>query len=1018
MANIFKRTISFVLAMLMVMSLLPGVGHVHAHAEEGEQETTAVTVPVEETTAPAVEETVTQETVGELSPMDNIVDVQSAGAIMPLATAKDFTGSTVDGLGISATDASGSGDPVCSWTASGTNISGSLVGGQGKKSLTSYYYESSTTLTLTNNKTSEAELSFKYTATTSGSDYGDITVNGTKHTSSVTDKEVSVTLAAGAYITIVLHVPQRSRLFGTPEPNGASITISDIRLVSQGSVTVDFAAAENGSYTVTDASGAAVTVPGSASAKSTDRFTMTATPAAGYAFAGWYNVTTGTYLSADLSYTTLFAENATVKPMFALAADGVYGVGDAVFTDLTDAATAAASSSTKTVVLLKNATLTGSHTIPAGVILLIPYDAAHTLNTADPDSVTVNHSSTSASNYVKYEKPSAFRTLTMASGASITVNGAISVNAMHESCVGGQIYGGQVFGKYGCIKMTSGSSITLNNGANLYAWGYIWGDGTVTAKSGATVYEKMQVTDYRGGSNTSVIALRNGFVKTDGAFPFNQYYIQNVEVKEVLHEGATLMAHAAVNLSGEEPVEAAVEFIGTTSAMFTVSGATITKEYHPETDRLSLTVDGDENSFMEMNGMKLAMGTLSIDSANYTLPINSNIDITINAGTAIVNQELVLQPGVKLTVGEAAKLGTNTNIYIMDNDQWGAFVFSAKRQQAVVYTPSLNGPSKRTINSDAVIDINGYVVPIGGVFTTAGGAKIISSGKTGIIEFFGDAPADGTVYQLTGGSDKFAIAATAAQLTNGNANKPFTATKGAAEGDVFFYCPKCDSWHRETDECAPTTLPAVEITWIGANGANLGTQEFGMNTVPVYNGTPTKAQSGCTTYTFAGWSTEANGGGTKYAVGTALPAATADATYYAYFTEGTSHTKVVTDAKVAATCTTDGKTEGSHCEACGTVIVAQTTISATGHDMQKTADQVDATCEKDGKTAIYTCANNCGKTEGGAVIPATKHNMQQSAAKVDATCEKDGKEAVYTCANNCGKTEGGAVIPATGHDMQ
>lgn len=40
---------------------------------------------------------------------------------------------------------------------------------------------------------------------------------------------------------------------------------------------------------------------------------------------------------------------------------------------------------------------------------------------------------------------------------------------------------------------------------------------------------------------------------------------------------------------------------------------------------------------------------------------------------------------------------------------------------------------------------------------------------------------------------------------------------------------------------------------------------------------------------------------------------------------------IVTDKAVAATCTTAGKTEGSHCSVCGNVIKAQTEIKAKGH---------------------------------------------------------------------------------------
>ena len=64
------------------------------------------------------------------------------------------------------------------------------------------------------------------------------------------------------------------------------------------------------------------------------------------------------------------------------------------------------------------------------------------------------------------------------------------------------------------------------------------------------------------------------------------------------------------------------------------------------------------------------------------------------------------------------------------------------------------------------------------------------------------------------------------------------------------------------------------------------------------------------------------------------------------------HTNIVIDAAVTADCENEGLTEGSHCEACGIVITAQETISASDHDYAV------ATCTKP-----RTC-NICGKTDG------------------------------------------------------
>lgn len=83
---------------------------------------------------------------------------------------------------------------------------------------------------------------------------------------------------------------------------------------------------------------------------------------------------------------------------------------------------------------------------------------------------------------------------------------------------------------------------------------------------------------------------------------------------------------------------------------------------------------------------------------------------------------------------------------------------------------------------------------------------------------------------------------------------------------------------------------------------------------------------------------------------------------------GHTHT-VVTDAAVAATCTTTGLTEGSHCSECKEVLVAQKTIEALGHDWSGEWKVVkEATATEDGKRETY-CTRGCGQKKV-EVIPA------------------------------------------------
>ena len=121
--------------------------------------------------------------------------------------------------------------------------------------------------------------------------------------------------------------------------------------------------------------------------------------------------------------------------------------------------------------------------------------------------------------------------------------------------------------------------------------------------------------------------------------------------------------------------------------------------------------------------------------------------------------------------------------------------------------------------------------------------------------------------------------------------------------------------------------------------------------------------------------------------------------------------KIVTDAAVAATCETDGKTEGSHCSVCGTILTAQKTVKATGHDWDEGKITKAATCEEKG-VKTYTC-RTCKKTRTEDV-PALGHQAVTDAA-VAATCETDGKTEGSHC-SVCGKVlVKQETVKATGH---
>lgn len=103
--------------------------------------------------------------------------------------------------------------------------------------------------------------------------------------------------------------------------------------------------------------------------------------------------------------------------------------------------------------------------------------------------------------------------------------------------------------------------------------------------------------------------------------------------------------------------------------------------------------------------------------------------------------------------------------------------------------------------------------------------------------------------------------------------------------------------------------------------------------------------------------------------------------------------KVVVDIAVNATCYEDGLSEGSHCERCGTTIVEQKVVSATGHVWGKPTITVVPTCEQDGLQKV-TCS--ICKAVREQTIARLEHNIINS-NYTEATCTTAGLIGLGHC---------------------
>ena len=761
--------------------------------------------------------------------------------------------------------------------------------------------------------------------------------------------------------------------------------------------------------------------------------TIKATAKSGYTFLGWTD-TEGKIISTADTYAFEPTADVTLKAVFASStSDAWFKVDDTyLFNDLNKATTVGTE-----IVLAHDGTLrSGNYAIPAGDTLLIPMDSSDTIYTTKP--ATVNKEDYS------YVQPTAYRTLHMASGANITVAGAVSVAGSQYAGGTGDVMGG-VYGPVGFIKMAEGSTITVNSGAYLYTWGYITGSGSVEVLSGGTVYESFQSMDWRGGSATSAIATNN----THQVFPMTQYYVQNVEVPMTLNAGAEEKGYTCTTVSYVGVQGAEVPFVGENS-LFTINSGYLIKDYDEATDRQVYKAYGD----VSMDNITISMqvtlvNKVTINSSDYVLPITNNLTVDVVSGKINVTQDLCFLPGSEIIIRQGAycNLADGKSIYVYDIDNWAGYVGDKNRTFIpLTYAPGRTGT--RTSLTDARIQIDGIVnADAGFLYTTessdneTNGSAIVVSTGTGVVNMKKGSATE--TYQLTqSGTDTspVAIPIVVAKLQNadGTATDPATEINPTA-GTTYTYTdgkwvPACNGGNHESDQAeADLNCKNPKVCKYCATEMETYDHTFGAATcitAPVCTVCNTVDEN----RTALGHQVETISGqaATCYATGLTegkkctREGCTTPILQEQTVTEKIDHTWSSGEQIKAPTCTETG-TKEYFCTACNDAGITETkteTIDALGHTMTETQAK-EATCTAAGTQGYFYCST-CGKyfedKEGNtettvekSVIAQLDHKYETTVTK-EATCTEKGSQTT-ACKYGCNVGTVTAEIPMKNHNM-
>lgn len=477
------------------------------------------------------------------------------------------------------------------------------------------------------------------------------------------------------------------------------------------------------------------------------------------------------------------------------------------------------------------------YTIPANVVLLIPGDAIY--------SYCSNFRDLDQHRYQANAALSTYRKLVVEQGTEIRVHGDLCVSSVLTTGTNGGIrLGGSTAS--GILELQNNVRIDVQNGGNVFAYGYIInpqgttitdGDissvGRLIARNGATIHESFQIEDWRGG--TVAIGMIGNEKKV---FPINQYYIQNIEAPITFEYGSSENVATAATISSAKTLISTDVIVPKTATnqkaglLIIGENCSLNKYYDYTSDRMMFHLKGTGlGSYSTIGNVSLPVSGQTIDSKAYVLGINNNIDIRISNITVDLPYSVNLFAGTNFQIDHDAKLIADANdntiasIYLYDLE-WstqngegtgdGYFGMDEKTIALLSARPGDFKKPRRTLKNDASMLVNGVleIGEKGALYTTtlgtegfSYGANIYSTGA-GRIKFnnIGTATKVHQAYQ-DGAENKtlnyFDIPVASAKLKNSNGE--YTETSTSDEGKVYMYID--GTW-----QLPPWQLPTLLVT--------------------------------------------------------------------------------------------------------------------------------------------------------------------------------------------------------------
>ena len=386
-------------------------------------------------------------------------------------------------------------------------------------------------------------------------------------------------------------------------------------------------------------------------------------------------------------------------------------------------------------------------TVKTGVTLLLPFN----------ENDTVGHIGAGEDGSANYKATAAltgtaklYKTLVIPEGIEVIVNGKLIVGAQTGKIDAGTNQNA-VSGNY--CEISLGGTITLNNATTLEVYGYIKGNGEITANN-TTVIENLYLSGWLGGSESAARyvgnreigvgeALGNELkIDTPNMFPFSQYELRAIQSRVIINKGSKLQGYTKI-ATGEIDIkiakikaqinEAVLTFISSdasnaSSGLFRLVGNNSKIVKSMSGDRVRFDLYGEVNDGYTSISIKVVKATVKMASEKVFFPIDGRTDITLKNGATFMQSYMFKAlPGATITVENGGVYNLNGKLVVYDKSFTEKGYPGAARGDAKLIvngTMNVNGALGGNVTSD-----NAGTVAVGANSTIANIKSIEGNGS-------------------------------------------------------------------------------------------------------------------------------------------------------------------------------------------------------------------------------------------------------------------------------------------------